>query len=108
MTSGLPVIRAESGSPHWTHLEKQSRDMDASTTAGHWYLPLPAWGFYDPIKGDKFNHIDFSRKLALRLVAMTAVGALRVAVETWELPSNRRPLHRLFVEALDALESAIS
>ena len=48
------------------------------------------------------------RKLTLRLVAMSAVGALRVAVEKWELPSNRRPLHRLFVETLDALKSAIS
>lgn len=48
------------------------------------------------------------RRMALRLVAMSAVGALRVAVEMWELPSNRRPLHRLFVETLDALASAIS
>lgn len=48
------------------------------------------------------------RKLVLRLVAMSAVGALRVAVETWELPGNRRPLQRLFVETLDALESALS
>lgn len=48
------------------------------------------------------------RKFALRLVAMTTVGALRVAVEMWELPGNRRPLHRLFVETLDMVESTIS
>ena len=48
------------------------------------------------------------RRFALRLVAMGAVGALRVAVEMWELPGNRRPLHRLFVETLDALGPAIS
>jgi AcrR family transcriptional regulator len=48
------------------------------------------------------------RRFALRLVAMSAVGALRVAVEMWELPGNRRPLQRLFVETLDALRSAIS
>ena len=48
------------------------------------------------------------RRFALRLVAMSAVGSLRVAVEMWELPGNRRPLQRLFVETLDALKSAIS
>ncbi|BCP54020.1 TetR family transcriptional regulator [Kaistia sp. 32K] len=46
------------------------------------------------------------RRLELRLVAMSAVGALRVAVERWDLPGNQRPLQQLFVEILDALESA--
>ena len=48
------------------------------------------------------------RRFALRLVAMSAVGALRVAVEMWELPDNRRPLQRHFVETLDVLKSAIA
>jgi AcrR family transcriptional regulator len=48
------------------------------------------------------------RRLGLRLVAMSAIGALRVAIEIWEQPGNRRALQRLFVETLDALESAIS
>ncbi len=43
------------------------------------------------------------RRLALRLIAMAAVGALRVAVERWEEHGNKRSLQRLLNESFDAL-----
>jgi len=48
------------------------------------------------------------RKLALRLLAMSTVGAIRVAVEIWEQPDNQHSLQHLFGEALDTLKSALS
>lgn len=48
------------------------------------------------------------RRLALRLVAMSAMGALRVAVERWEVPDNQRSLEQLFLETVDALAASIA
>lgn len=48
------------------------------------------------------------RRMPLRLIAMSAVGVLRVAVEMWEKPDNQHTLPHLFAETLDALGSALS
>ncbi len=43
------------------------------------------------------------RRLELRLSAMAAIGAMRIALERWEQPSNKRTLPKIFTETIDAL-----
>ena len=48
------------------------------------------------------------RRPALRMVAMVAMGAMRVTTQTWnELPSPRKPMARLLRESFESLRSEL-
>ncbi|MCW4461255.1 TetR/AcrR family transcriptional regulator [Sphingomonas sp. BT-65] len=47
------------------------------------------------------------RELALRLVALTAIGALRLSTERFSLEGGKRALTELLNEAFDALDAGI-
>ncbi len=36
---------------------------------------------------------------------MAAIGAMRIALERWEQPTNKRTLSKIFTETVDALAS---
>jgi len=48
-----------------------------------------------------------SREMALRLVAMLSIGALRVSLEAFNREDGRRPIADLLNEAFDALEDEV-
>jgi AcrR family transcriptional regulator len=47
------------------------------------------------------------RRIALRLVAMVSMGALRLAIESWRQDNGKRPLAKYLLENLDVLEAEI-
>lgn len=48
-----------------------------------------------------------AREMALRLVAMLSIGALRVSLETFNREDGQRPIAVLLNEAFDALEAEV-
>lgn len=47
------------------------------------------------------------RRIALRLVAMVSMGALRLAIESWRQDNGKRPLAKYLLENLAVLEAEI-
>src|ERR1700736_498684 len=47
------------------------------------------------------------RRIALRLIAMVSMGALRLAIESWRQDNGKRPLAKYLLENLAVLEAEI-